>query len=66
MLETQNPEFVWKGESISEAIRRAKGLEINSNSFLKSKEHIEKKIGQSIEKIQKSLSQITDQSKSEE
>ncbi len=59
-------EFVWKGESISEAIRRAKGLEINSNSFLKSKENIEKKIGQSIEKIQKSLSQITDQSKSSE
>jgi predicted ribosome quality control (RQC) complex YloA/Tae2 family protein len=57
-------EFVWKGESISEAIRRAKGLEINSNSFLKSKENIEKKIGQSIEKIQKSLSQIKDQSKS--
>jgi len=57
-------EFVWKGESISEAIRRAKGLEINSNSFLKSKENIEKKISQSIEKIQKSLSQITDQSKS--
>ena len=62
----QYPEFLWKGESISEAIRRAKGLEINSNSFLKSKEHIEKKIGLSIEKIQKSLSQITDQSKSSE
>ena len=62
----QYPEFLWKGESISEAIRRAKGLEINSNSFLKSKENIEKKIGQSIEKIQKSLSQITDQSKSSE
>jgi len=62
----QYPEFVWKGESISEAIRRAKGLEINSNSFLKSKENIEKKISQSIEKIQKSLSQITDQSKSSE
>ena len=62
----QYPEFLWKGESISEAIRRAKGLEINSNSFLKSKENIEKKIGLSIEKIQKSLSQITDQSKSSE
>lgn len=62
----QYTELVWKGESISEAIRRAKGLEIKSNSFLKSKENIEKKISQSIEKIQKSLSQITDQSKSAE
>jgi predicted ribosome quality control (RQC) complex YloA/Tae2 family protein len=60
----QYPELLWKGESISEAIRRAKGLEIKSNSFLKSKENIEKKIGLSIEKIQRSLSQITDQSKS--